>query len=182
MYEHLWDIQQNSSEYNLRKTKYCSKLPVLPLCYRLPAVFLMFCVSSFQLLKSLSHIRQLQFIDIRTVAGQQNDNRCNGAPRVLYVRIYTSGNLRSFQTDVVYSGSPVGLIQHSVQKQFLSGTSSMDVKWYRCLILSLKSFLVVLVLHLANVRAVSQRMPQTQTQIHNLLTTAHSCSLLSHAN
>ena len=57
---------------------------------------------------------------------------------------------------VVCLNSPVGLLKDSVQKQFLSETSAMDVKWCRCLTLSLKSFLVVLLFHLANVRAESE--------------------------
>ena len=57
---------------------------------------------------------------------------------------------------VVCLNSPVGLLKDSVQKQFLSETSAMDVKWYRCLTLSLKLFLVVLLFHLANVRAESE--------------------------
>ena len=39
----------------------------------------------------------------------------------------------------------------------------MDVKGYRCLTLSLKSFLVVLLLHLANVRAASELAHATDT-------------------
>ena len=39
----------------------------------------------------------------------------------------------------------------------------MDVKGYRCLTLSLKSFLVVLLLHLANVRAASELVHATDT-------------------
>ena len=45
----------------------------------------------------------------------------------------------------------------------MSGTSAMDVIWYRCLTLSLKSLLVVLLLHLANVRAASELAYATDT-------------------